>query len=95
MMQIHVQEKQQFKKLFKQEHIDSFEDRFKVLEAFLQTEKHVSLNELVERLDHIGWRLDYHCVPESLKKRVTGAAILNDVMGSDHCPVSVEIDLGD
>ena len=66
-MQIHVQEKQQFKKLFKQEHIDNFEDRFKVLEAFLQTEKHVSINELVERLDHNGWRLDSEFVKETLK----------------------------
>ncbi|CAB1064247.1 Ferric uptake regulation protein FUR [Olavius sp. associated proteobacterium Delta 1] len=66
-MQIHVQEKQQFKKLFKQEHIDEFEDRFKVLEAFLQTEKHVSVNELVERLDDNGWRLDSEFVKETLK----------------------------
>jgi Fur family ferric uptake transcriptional regulator len=67
MKQIHVQEKQQFKKLFKQEHIDNFEDRFKVLEAFLQTEKHVSINELVERLDNNGWRLDSEFVKETLK----------------------------
>ena len=67
MMQIHVQEKQQFKKLFKQEHIDNFEDRFKVLEAFLQTEKHVSVNELVARLDHNGWRLEPEFVKETLK----------------------------
>ncbi len=67
MKQIHVQEKQQFKKLFKQEHIDNFEDRFKVLEAFLQTEKHVSVNELVERLDNNGWRLDSEFVKETLK----------------------------
>lgn len=66
-MQIHVQEKQQFKKLFKQEHIDEFEDRFKVLEAFLQTEKHVLVNELVERLDDNGWRLDSEFVKETLK----------------------------
>jgi Fur family ferric uptake transcriptional regulator len=66
-MQIHVQEKQQFKELFKQEHIDNFEDRFKVLEAFLQTEKHVSINELVERLDNNGWRLDLEFVKETLK----------------------------
>ena len=66
-MQIHVQEKQQFKELFKQEHIDNFEDRFKVLEAFLQTEKHVSINELVERLDHNGWRLESEFVKETLK----------------------------
>ncbi len=44
---------------------------------------------------NIGWRLDYHCVPESLKQRVRGAGILNEVMGSDHCPVTVGIDLGD
>ena len=67
MKQIHVQEKQQFKKLFKQEHIDDFEDRFKVLEAFLQTEKHVSVNELVARLDHNGWRLELEFVKETLK----------------------------
>jgi Fur family ferric uptake transcriptional regulator len=67
MMQIHVQEKQQFKKLFKQEHIDNFEDRFKVLEAFLQTEKHVSVNELVALLDTNGWRLEPEFVKDTLK----------------------------
>ncbi len=66
-MQIHVQEKQQFKKLFKQEQIDNFEDRFKVLEAFLQTEKHVSVKELVARLDSNGWRLEPEFVKETLK----------------------------
>jgi Fur family ferric uptake transcriptional regulator len=67
MIQIHVHEKQQFKKLFKQEHIDNFEDRFKVLEAFLQTEKHVSVNELVARLDHNGWQLELEFVKETLR----------------------------
>ena len=67
MKQIHVQEKQQFKKLFKQEQIDDFEDRFKVLEVFLQTEKHVTVNEMVERLESNGWRLNYDFVEETLK----------------------------
>ena len=53
--------------LFKQEHIDNFEDRFKVLEAFLQTEKHVSVNHLVERLESNGWRLDPEFVKETLR----------------------------
>lgn len=44
---------------------------------------------------NIGWRLDYHCVPETLKKRVASAGILSNVMGSDHCPVTMDIDLGD
>jgi Fur family ferric uptake transcriptional regulator len=67
MKQIHVQEKQQFKKLFKQEHIDNFESRFKVLEVFLQTEKHVSVPELVERLEKIGWQMDSDFVKDTLK----------------------------
>ena len=58
MKQIHIQEKKQFKKLFKQEQIDNFEDRFKVLEAFLQTEKHVTIDELLKFLDQNGWQLD-------------------------------------
>ena len=67
MKQIHVQEKQQFKKLFKQEQIDNFENRFKVLEVFLQTEKHVSVPELVERLEKTGWQMDAEFVQETLK----------------------------
>ncbi len=67
MKQIHVQEKQQFKKLFKQEQIDNFENRFKVLEVFLQTEKHVSVPELVERLEKTGWQMDAEFVKDTLK----------------------------
>ena len=67
MKQIHVQEKQQFKNLFKQEHIDNFEDRFKVLEAFLQTENHVTVDELVGLLANSGWHLELEFVRETLK----------------------------
>ena len=67
MKQIHVQEKRQFKNLFRQEHIDNIDDRFRVLEAFLQTENHVTLNELVELLKISGWRLETEFVEETLK----------------------------
>ena len=40
----------------------------------------------------IGWRLDYHCVDEGLEPAVRSAAIRKAVMGSDHCPVIVELD---
>jgi len=43
------------------------------------------------RRKNIGWRIDYFCVSERLLERVRGAAILDGVMGSDHCPVSLEI----
>lgn len=40
---------------------------------------------------NIGWRIDYFVVSESLKARLIGASIHSDVMGSDHCPVVLEI----
>ena len=67
MKQEHLQEKRQFKKLFKQEHIDNFEDRFKVLEAFLQTEEHVTVAEIVRLLDGNGWKLELEFVHETLQ----------------------------
>ncbi|MFW8599997.1 exodeoxyribonuclease III [Desulfobacterota bacterium M19] len=41
------------------------------------------------RVRNIGWRIDYFCVDAKSDKRLLGAAILNDIMGSDHCPVSL------
>ena len=67
MKQIHLQEKEQFKKLFKQEHIDNFEDRFNILEVFLQTEKHVTVDELTQRLAQSGREMDPQFVRETLK----------------------------
>ena len=67
MKQVHIQEKHQFKKLFKQELIDNFENRFKVLEAFLQVEKHVTVDDIVYQLKENGWKLEPEFVRETLK----------------------------
>lgn len=67
MKQIHRQENEQFEKLFKQENIDAFEDRYKVLEAFLQTEQHVTSNELIQILAKRGYLLAPDFVRETLK----------------------------
>lgn len=40
-----------------------------------------------------GWRLDYFYVNEEIKDKIKKAEILSEVYGSDHCPVTVEIDL--
>lgn len=66
MKHIHNQEKDQFKKLFKQEHIDKFEERFKILEIFLQTEHHVTANELVQLLKNNGYDFDLDFVSQTL-----------------------------
>ena len=43
------------------------------------------------RAKNAGWRIDYFCVSESLKDRLEDAKILTDIMGSDHCPVELDI----
>ena len=43
------------------------------------------------RAKNIGWRIDYFLCSESLTKNIKSAGILNEVEGSDHCPVLLEI----
>lgn len=43
------------------------------------------------RAKNAGWRIDYFCVSESLKDRLADAKILTDVMGSDHCPIELDL----
>jgi exodeoxyribonuclease-3 len=42
------------------------------------------------RAKNIGWRIDYFLVDPGSRDRVKGAAIHDDILGSDHCPVSME-----
>ena len=44
------------------------------------------------RARNIGWRIDYFCISRSLRPRLEAASILPEVTGSDHCPVSMELD---
>ena len=46
------------------------------------------------RARNVGWRIDYWLASQTLKDRITKAAIHPDVMGSDHCPVSIELKNG-
>ena len=40
-----------------------------------------------------GWRIDYFIVSDDLRDKIRGAAIHSDIMGSDHCPVEIELEL--
>lgn len=44
-----------------------------------------------ERKQNIGWRIDYFLVPEKYKSWIKATDIHPDIMGSDHCPTSLEI----
>jgi exodeoxyribonuclease-3 len=43
------------------------------------------------RARNVGWRLDYHCVDPAFLPQVKSSIIRNEVEGSDHCPVEIEI----
>lgn len=45
------------------------------------------------REKNAGWRIDYFLTSESLKDRLVDAKIHTDIMGSDHCPVELDINL--
>lgn len=68
--------------------------------GFVDTFRHLHPNEVKyswwsyranAREKNIGWRLDYFLVSQSLLLRVDSADILNEVHGSDHCPVTLEV----
>lgn len=45
------------------------------------------------REKNAGWRIDYFMVSDRIAEKVQSAEIHNDVYGSDHCPVSIELDI--
>ena len=45
------------------------------------------------RAKNAGWRIDYFIASKSLEDKLVDAKILTDVMGSDHCPVELDIDI--
>ena len=45
------------------------------------------------RKNNAGWRIDYFLVSDRIAEKITAAPIYTEVMGSDHCPVGLEIEL--
>lgn len=45
------------------------------------------------RQKNIGWRIDYFITSETIKENIKEAKIYGEIMGSDHCPVSLEIEI--
>lgn len=74
-------------------------DKF-IGEGFTDTFRHFNPEEIKyswwsyrfkARERNTGWRIDYHFVSNNFLDKVKGAEILNEVMGSDHCPILIEI----
>ncbi len=45
------------------------------------------------REKNVGWRIDYFIVSKSIEKNIAEAKIHSDILGSDHCPVELEINI--
>lgn len=45
------------------------------------------------REKNVGWRIDYFIVSDSIKEKIKDAKIYPEVLGSDHCPIELEIDI--
>ena len=42
---------------------------------------------------NVGWRIDYFCISSSIKDKIEDAQIYQEIMGSDHCPISLTINI--
>lgn len=83
-----AEERQGFQNLIDHGFIDTFR-QFKQGNGFYTWWTHWAN----ARERNVGWRIDYFLISESLKKSLKDAQIHADVMGSDHCPISVELDI--
>ena len=45
------------------------------------------------REKNVGWRIDYFIVSKDIETKIKEAKIYSEIMGSDHCPVELEISL--
>ena len=45
------------------------------------------------REKNAGWRIDYFIISENLKDKIEDAKILDDIYGSDHCPVELDLNI--
>lgn len=84
---------------YMQEEIDGFDHLMAA--GFIDTFRYKKPEEIkyswwsfraAARSKNIGWRIDYFLVSERLADNIGDVDILNDVMGSDHCPVLLELD---
>lgn len=85
---------------YMQEEIDGFDNLMKA--GFVDSFRHVNPDKVKyswwsyragARAKNIGWRIDYFLASQSIVSEITDADILNDIMGSDHCPVSLDLTL--
>ncbi|QUI25180.1 exodeoxyribonuclease III [Vallitalea pronyensis] len=82
-----MEERNQMTNLLEAGYIDSFRYFYPDLEGAYSWWSYIGK----ARDRNVGWRLDYFQVSKKLEDKLEGASILSEVMGSDHCPVVLEL----
>ena len=80
------QERERFQDIINANFIDTFRFFHKEAEHYTWWSY---MRQARER--NIGWRIDYFCISNILKKNLTSSLIFNKIMGSDHAPILLEI----
>lgn len=81
------EERQQFTQLLEAGFVDTFRHFYPDAEGAYSWWSY----RFRAREKNAGWRIDYFLASERLRQQLTGARIHSDILGSDHCPVEVEI----
>jgi len=83
------EERGKFTELLEAGFVDSFRHFYPELEGIYSWWSY----RFKAREKNAGWRIDYYVTSESLREKLVDAKIHTQVMGSDHCPVELEIEL--
>lgn len=81
------EERQKMTQLLESGFIDSFRYKYPTSEIYSWWSYMFKARE-----KNAGWRIDYFLVSEDLKEKIRDAHIYTDIMGSDHCPVGIEME---
>ena len=81
------EERKELNELFDLKYIDTFRKFYPNEEKFTWWSYFGKARE-----KNVGWRIDYFIISEELKDNLKDAKIYDDIMGSDHCPVGIEIE---
>jgi len=83
------EERNKFTELLESGFIDTFRNFYPDLEGTYSWWSY----RFKAREKNAGWRIDYFCTSERLKKDLISAKIHTEILGSDHCPVELEINI--
>ncbi|KEZ88197.1 exodeoxyribonuclease III [Clostridium sulfidigenes] len=83
------EERNKFTKLLDSGFIDTFRNFYPDLEGTYSWWSY----RFKAREKNAGWRIDYFCTSERLKENLISAKIHTEILGSDHCPVELEINI--